>query len=58
MPFPISGDLSDPEIESVSLASPALESGFFTSVPPENPNILYSKYISKFLWFERRLYPA
>ena len=32
--FPSPGDLPDPGIESVTLASPALEGGFFTSEPP------------------------
>ena len=30
LPFPTSGDLPSPEIESMSLASPALADGFFT----------------------------
>ena len=30
-PFPSLGDLPDPEIESVSLMSPALAGGFFTT---------------------------
>ena len=33
-PFPFPGDLSDPGIEPVSLASPVLTDGFFTIVPP------------------------
>ena len=32
--FPTPGDLPDPGIEPESLVSPALASGFFTSVPP------------------------
>jgi len=35
LPFPIPGDLSDPGIELMSLASPALAGRFFTTVPPE-----------------------
>ena len=31
--FPTPGDLPDPGIKSMSLASPALAGGFFTSVP-------------------------
>ena len=31
LPFPSPEDLSDPEIEPVSLASPALAGGFFTT---------------------------
>ena len=34
LPFPSSGDLPDPGIEFMSLASPALAGGFFTTVPP------------------------
>ena len=33
LPFPIPGALPNPEIETVSLRSPALESRFFTAVP-------------------------
>ena len=32
MPFPPLGDLPDPGIESVSLASPELAQGFFTRI--------------------------
>ena len=32
--FPLPGDLLDPGIEPISLASPALEGGFFTIEPP------------------------
>ena len=46
LPFPPPGDLPNPGIEPVSLASPALEGGFFTTVPPAKPihllGILYS----------------
>ena len=34
LPFPPSGNLPDPEIESMSLVSTALEGKFFTTVPP------------------------
>ena len=34
LPFPPPGDLPDPGIESMSPASPALASGFFTTEPP------------------------
>ena len=36
--FPTSGDLPYLGIEPRSLASPALASGFFTTVPPGKPN--------------------
>ena len=35
--FPSSGDHPDPGIELTSLASPALASRFFTTVPPQKP---------------------
>ena len=34
LPFPTPEDLSDPEIEPASLASPALAERFFTTAPP------------------------
>ena len=34
LPFPTLGDLPNPGIEPVSLASPALVGGFFTTLPP------------------------
>ena len=34
LPFSTPGDLPDPGIEPVSLVSPALAGGFFTSEPP------------------------
>ena len=37
LPFPSPRDLSDPEIEPGSPASPALAGGFFTTKPPEKP---------------------
>ena len=36
LPFPTPGDLPNPEIKPVSLASPALAGGFFTAVPSGN----------------------
>ena len=35
LPFPPPEDLPDPEIETTSLASPALVNRFFTTAPPE-----------------------
>ena len=35
LPFPPPRDLPDSEIRPVSLASPALAGGFFTTMPPE-----------------------
>ena len=37
LPFPTSEDLPDPRIKPVSLGSPALTGGFFTTVPPGEP---------------------
>ena len=42
LPFPNPGDLSDPGIEAVSLMSPALAGGFFTTVPPGTQKYYYS----------------
>ena len=37
LPFPPPADLPDPEIEPVSLVSPALAGGFLTTGPPGKP---------------------
>ena len=39
MPFPPPGDLPDPGIKPVSLRSPALAGGFFTTEPPGKPEV-------------------
>ena len=39
LPFPIPVDLPNPGIKPMSLASPALAGGFFTSRPPGKPKI-------------------
>jgi hypothetical protein len=41
LPFPSPRDLSDPRIEPVSPASPALAGRFFTSVSPGKPHFRY-----------------
>ena len=38
LPFPSLRDLSNPEIEPMSLVSPALAGGFFTPAPPGKPS--------------------
>jgi len=38
LPFSTLGDLPDPGIKPVSLASPAVAGGFFTMTPPEKPD--------------------
>ena len=40
LPFPPPGYLPDPEIEPISLASPALSGGLFTTVPLGKPWIM------------------
>ena len=46
LPFSTPGDLPDPGVEPMSLASPALAGGFFTTVPPGKPkrNMLKAGY--------------
>ena len=39
LPVPTSGDLPDPGIKPLSLLSPALAGGFFTTAPPGKPCI-------------------
>ena len=46
LPFSIPGDPPDPGIETVSLASPALADGFFTTVLPGKPNIYINIVLS------------
>ena len=40
LPLPSLGDLPSPEIEPMSLASPALTDGIFTTMPPESPILI------------------
>ena len=40
LPFPPPGDLPDPGIEPVTLASLALAGGFFTTEPSEKPHVI------------------
>ena len=37
LPFPTPGDLPDSGMKPMSLVSPALAGGFFTTAPPERP---------------------
>ena len=37
LPFPSPGDLPDPGMERISLASPALAGGFYTAEAPGKP---------------------
>ena len=43
--MPIPGGLPDPGMESESLASPKLASGFFTNVPPGKPSLCIYIYL-------------
>ena len=43
LPFPLLRGLPDPEIKPLSLASPALVGGFFTTVPPWKPYYSWKK---------------
>ena len=47
LPFPSPRDLPYPGIEPISLVSPALAGGFFTTKPPKKP-ILYIKSTKTF----------
>ena len=48
LPFPTPRDLSDAGIEPKSLASPAMEGGFFTTVLPGKPVWLLDKL--EYMW--------
>ena len=50
LPFLPPGDLPDPEIEPVSLVSPALAEGFFTTEPPGKPRPLDTTICRKYKW--------
>ena len=43
LPFPPPRDLPEPGIKPVSLATPALEGGFFTTEPPGKPSKKYKE---------------
>ena len=45
LPLPTPGGLPDPGMESESLASPKLASGFFTNVPPGKPSLCIYIYL-------------
>ena len=46
MPCPPPGDLSDPGIKPTSLASPAWSGRFFTTEPPEKPQLTQCEYVN------------
>ena len=59
LPFPPSGDLPDPEIEPVSLASPSLAGGFFTaSTTWETPETGMMRPQTKGCWQPQKLEEA
>ena len=45
LPFPTSGELSNPEIKSTSPASPTVVGRFFTSEPPGKSNVSVQTYL-------------
>ena len=48
LPFPSPGNLPNPGMEPISLMSPALASGFFTTMPPGEPlvgSLVYPEYL-------------
>jgi len=49
--FPSPGDLPNPRIKPRSLESSALAGGFFTTAPPEKPNVaqILTRLVSRFL---------
>ena len=50
MPFPTPRDLPNPELGPMSLATPALAGGFFTTVPPGKPYLLsYFRQLHNFI---------
>ena len=52
LPFSSPGYLHDPGIKPSSVASPALEGRFFTTVPPGKPPNLCYRYPNKYrIWF-------
>ena len=54
LPCPSPGDFPDPGIEPLSLESPALAIGFFTTAPPGKPYTVFdslaSQRVSAFAW--------
>ena len=44
LPFPTPGDLPDPGFKTKSSASPTLAGRFFTTEPPEKPNVFYTLF--------------
>ena len=49
LPFLFPGDLPNPGIKLMSLASPTLAGGFFITEPPGKPSWCYSKRFTDFL---------
>ena len=55
LPFPAPGDLPNSGIKSMSLASPALAGGFFTTVPNEGQKNMETESYGRFLEEEHRV---
>ena len=51
--FPPPGDLPNPGRELLSLASPALAGGFFTTAPPGKPNLSFELLLNHKCWYTR-----
>ena len=47
LPFPTPGDLANPGMKPVSLVSLALAGGFFMTVPPGKPHVIFYHNINK-----------
>ena len=47
LPFPTPGDLANPGMKPVSLVSLALAGGFFMTVPPGKPRVIFYHNINK-----------
>ena len=56
MPFPPPGDLPDPGIIPMSLASPVLADGFFTAEPPGKPKYRWADPKAQFFFFGCNLF--
>ena len=56
VPFPLPGDLPDPGIKPMSLASPALADGFFTAEPPGKPKYRWADAKAQYFFFGCNLF--
>jgi len=56
VPFPPPGDLPDPGIKPMSLASPVLADGFFTAEPPGKPKYRWADAKAQYFFFGCNLF--